>query len=823
MKSPGLPSWKKYQKESTAGFVEGWWGPGSDYIGIWTCTGSVSGLVVLDCDSAEADAFWRSLPGMAAAMDATTCVKTSKGFHYWFAIAPNSKVKSWAYHEGVISFDVKAEGGGVMTPPSPHPDGGFYSWVREPSELLPAPSWVSDGGKGALARIADPSAKEDNGEATEDKSLESPRVSSLLSELLENPPDAGGRNEWLIRVAGHYAKTIPWEHAYEATMRLANSALKEPLGEAEFLKTVASAWNMEQAKTRTTVEALREQGFTSGEPDSENGWLMGTGNKLMCPSMHETEDGRKVETLVEFADFDIQVLGIVKGADSLDFLVLFMQGSRTVEREISGACMGSMRELLVWLAKQGGTFSAPVGDRHPKLSPATRLLRYLRSQGAPVYKSIKALGWDDEAAGFITHEGIIRAGATEPLPFADQRPAPILREWAPYRYGFAGSRKDAIEVLREVMTFHEETVCAVYGSWWAACFLKQQIMGRTALFPFMALEAPSESGKTTGFFSLLMQLAGNYEGHGEYTIAVLRDRVSAHFNGPVWVDDVTNPGAVLDLIRQATSGGSRSKKGENRHSQETVELVAPIAISAEGLQALSTEKALSDRAIRLTVPSPVGRRSLHDATRPQWDDITNLQSRYKRDLSQIAGHMASMALECLPMVEGMTKLRPDGGGRFADTMMILRFGSRVLESMGVSGVIERTDAWVEQRVHVYDPSANLLTKQILPWAWRDLGYPRSCKHGTPVFLDNDGSMWYREEKLADMWAARREITDRERQLGSLDSMRDQRRRLWGIEGNGQRLRVGEQQLRYQRLSAIISEPIVEAAGWSEGPEDGKML
>jgi hypothetical protein len=84
-------------------------------------------------------------------------------------------------------------------------------------------------------------------------------------------------------------------------------------------------------------------------------------------------------------------------------------------------------------------------------------------------------------------------------------------------------------------------------------------------------------------------------------------------------------------------------------------------------------------------------------------------------------------------------------------------------------------------------------------------------------------MWYREEKLADMWAARREITDRERQLGSLDSMRDQRRRLWGIEGNGQRLRVGEQQLRYQRLSAIISEPIVEAAGWSEGPEDGKML
>jgi hypothetical protein len=823
-KSPGVESWKKYQRERTDSMVETWWGTGSGYVGIWTATGAISGLVVLDCDSAEAETFWRGLIG--AEMEATTCVKTAKGHHYWFSIGPGQKVDSWAYHEGDISFDVKAEGGGVMTPPSPHPFGGFYSWVREPASIFPCPSLLLDKGRGALARLKGESGKDDHGDPTDGQGAEDAGpMRTLLEQLLNNPPSEGGRNEWLIRVAGHLAKMMPFEDAYHAMVKQMNKSLKDPLSDAEVRKTANSAWEMEQTKGPDTIANLRAQGIVSGEPDSVNGWLVGSGAALLCPAM-VGEGETKHEALVAWADFDIKTLGIIRGGENTDYLVELCSAYGALECKVSGKILGSTRDLTVWLAERRVSVMPPPKDMNARQSVAGRLLRYINSQDAPVYSSVDALGWSDEVSGFICHEGIITAGATQSLPFGDVRPAPILSEWAPYHYGFAGTRAGAKAVLAEVMTFHDEEVCAVYGAWWAACFLKEQIVQRTALFPFMALEAPSESGKTTGFFSLMMQLSGNREGHGEYTMAVLRDRVSAHKNGPVWIDDMSDPAQTLDLIRQATSGGSRSKKGENRHSQETVTLVAPIVMSAEGLQALSTEKALSDRAIKLTVPSPVGRVSLNDPTRPQWDDITDLQLQWQRNLTQMAGHFCSMALECLPMVEGLQDLRPaGGGGRFNDSMAIVRLGSRVLVELGADPrVVATVDEWVDNRTTIYDPNANLLTQAVLPWAWRDLGYPQSSNNGVVVFLDRDGYMWYREEAMADAWAQRHNLTARERQLGSLESLRDQRRRL-GIEGKGTNKRTapgGNPSIRYQRLPLDASRAVREAAGWLDDDE-GRLL
>lgn len=822
-KSPGVESWKKYQRERTDPMIETWWGTGSGYVGIWTATGAISGLVVLDCDSAEAETFWRGLIG--AEMEATTCVKTAKGHHYWFAIGAGQKVESFAVHdeETGISFDVKAEGGGVMTPPSPHPFGGFYSWVREPDAIFPCPSLLLDKGRGALARMKGETTTEANGDATEDEGAEDAGpVRTLLEQLLNNPPAEGGRNEWMIRVLGHLSKMMPFEDAYHAMAKQINKSLEVPLDEAELRKTANSAWEMEQTKGPDTIANLRQQGIVSGEPEAGNGWLVGSGTALLCPAM-VGEGETKHEALLAWADFDLKTLGVIKGGENTDYLVELRSAYGALECKVSGKVLGSTRDLTVWLAERRVSVMPPVKDMNARQSVAGRLLRYINSQDAPVYTSVNALGWADEVSGFITHEGIILAGSMEAQAFGDTRPAPILGEWAPYHYGFEGTREGARGVLAEVMTFHDEEVCAVYGAWWAACFLKEQIVQRTALFPFMALEAPSESGKTTGYFSLMMQLSGNREGHGEYTMAVLRDRVSAHKNGPVWIDDMSDPAQVLDLIRQATSGGSRSKKGENRHSQETVTLVAPIVMSAEGLQALSTEKALSDRAIKLTVPSPVGRMSLSDSSRPQWDDITDLQLQWQRNLTQLAGHYCSMALECLPMVEDLQSLRPaGGGGRFNDSMAILRLGARVLVELGADeGVIATVDAWVENRTHIYDPNANLLTQAVLPWAWRDLNYPVTATHGVVVFRDRDGHIWYREAALADMWGRRNSLTARERQLGSLESLRDQRRRL-GVEGTGSAKRTapgGSPSVRYQRLPIEVSATVAEAAGWDdEQPE-----
>jgi hypothetical protein len=128
-KRPGLPSWKRYQSTMATGDeIDDWFRTGSPYTGIWVPTGRVSRLVVLDCDSAGADAFWRGEIGEE--MDATTCVATSRGHHYWFRTEPGSPVKSWSVHEGDIQFDVLGDGKGVMAPPSPHPSGTAYGWIR---------------------------------------------------------------------------------------------------------------------------------------------------------------------------------------------------------------------------------------------------------------------------------------------------------------------------------------------------------------------------------------------------------------------------------------------------------------------------------------------------------------------------------------------------------------------------------------------------------------------------------------------------------------------------------------------------------------------
>lgn len=801
--------------------VDSWWGTGSSYVGIWTCTGTISSLIVLDCDSKDAETFWRSV--IDAEMSATTCVKTAKGAHYWFALAPGDKVESWAMHEGTMSFDVKAEGGGVMTPPSPHPDGGFYTWVRDIDAILPAPRWLLDGGNAAKARMAgndnaEPSSIAANfGAGNDNGNGEGIGVTrTMLSHLLNNKPDVGGRNDWLTRVAGHYAKSIPFENAYMDTMRMVNRTLSTPLDDGEFIKTVLSVWNSEKNKGRTTVESLQERGITSGEPADDNGWLIGTGHMLMTTVLVGDKDA-KVSMMTEWGNFDVTTLGVIKGTETTDYLVVLHTIGGDVECKLEGRILGSARDLAVWLAARQAAIVPPIGDTHARASVAARLLKYVTAQSAPVYQSVSALGWNDDVHGFITHEGIIRGGDSEPQPFGDLRPAPSLNEWAPYRYGFVADRDTAKAVLHEVMTFHDDDVCAVYGSWWAACFVKPQLMTRTALFPFMALEAPSESGKTTGFFALMMQLAGNREGHGEYTMAVLRDRVSAHHNGPVWVDDVTDPAGAFDLIRQATSGGSRSKKAENRHNQETVALVAPVTMSAEGLHALSTEKALSDRAIKLRVPSPIDRRSLKDPTRSQWEDITELQLQWRRDLTQLAGWYVSMALEVLDWVDDVTELRPDErGGRFNDSMAVLRVGARILEHMGIVGVRDRVDAWVSRQAELYDPSANILTKAVLPWAWREAGYPRSAYGGQLCFIDDHMTLWYREEALSDAWAARRSISERERQLGSLESLRDQRGRITGAKGVGKPFvtaRGGHARSRYHSLPSDVSASVAAASGW----------
>lgn len=718
-KAPAV-TWQKFQDQRTDGMLELWFGGSREY-NYWSPCGRISGVVVLDVDNRAAEEYWYARIGDL--MDATACVQTSKGHHYYFRLLPDQAGRSWGQHDDELSFDVRGEGTGVIVPPSVHESGHVYEWVRDPSqglvdlpEALFGPESGSEGGGGASVR-------------------------SVLAELLSHPPtgENSGRNDWLAHVAGHYAKLYrSMPDAYEAHCRMAHSQLDTPLDDAEFTKTVESIWRKENQKP--------EQVWRAEECTHETGWLVSGGDYLLTLSKR----GNETE-LEQWSDFDVVATGIAQRDDVLTYDILLRRHNQhdEVETLLPASVLANPQRLASWLANHGVGILAPQGELRNLGSRTDRIHRYLQSQNPPAFEVVDALGWN--GFGFVCHEGIITAAGLE--PFDRVRPDPALRNRAPHTYGFT-EPEQARAVLNQVLTFHDETVCSVFGAWWAAALLKPQLAKLTSLFPFMALEAPSESGKTTGYFSLMLQLAGDQHGQLNPTWAALRDMVASHQSGIVWIDDLDDPARLMELLRQSTGEGGLVKKGDDNFSQVEVKLVSPVVISGEALN-LHGQKALADRAVQLEVPSPVNRRSLHDSDKLQWDDILDLRKVYP-DLTVFAGNMVQMALASAD--ESLRDFRDlrQGGGRFGDKIAVLQVGARLLSAMTGDLIhIERVSEWAREAVTV--GNENALTLKLIPAALAQLDWPTKISSAegrwpaTCVFVKGE-HVWFSPAFLARWWS-----------------------------------------------------------------------
>lgn len=85
-------------------------------------------LVVLDADDASA---LRQLGRLS--LPETVSARTARGEHHYFAAPPGVAIPCSA---GRLApgLDVRAEGGYVVAPPSVHPSGAAYRWLRSPAE-----------------------------------------------------------------------------------------------------------------------------------------------------------------------------------------------------------------------------------------------------------------------------------------------------------------------------------------------------------------------------------------------------------------------------------------------------------------------------------------------------------------------------------------------------------------------------------------------------------------------------------------------------------------------------------------------------------------
>lgn len=130
--------WATYQKERAAGKLVKQWADDRRGLNAAVVTGAVSGVIVLDTDStdAEAEVQRRGVPR-------TPTVKTAKGRHRYFK-HPGFAVRNFAGR--IAGVDLRGDGGYVVAAGSIHSSGFVYAWEVTPDEadFASVPDWLLD-------------------------------------------------------------------------------------------------------------------------------------------------------------------------------------------------------------------------------------------------------------------------------------------------------------------------------------------------------------------------------------------------------------------------------------------------------------------------------------------------------------------------------------------------------------------------------------------------------------------------------------------------------------------------------------------------------
>lgn len=677
--------------------------------------------------------------------------------HLIYRYEPGSKTSQLKPKTAALGrgMDIKITTGGyIVMPPTRHESTG------QPYTVSP----INDGVEHLLTDSElDAILREANQSTTPNTSVTPTTDRTSLAQLLADPPAEGGRNDWLTKVAGHYAKKYRDNFDdYMFACTLANDLLDDPLPEAELQKTTHSVFDMEK------------RNHPEREATLDNGYLVADGPVIYCQTIVRQGD-QQMPALGHFADFDIQAIGVaIDNQDRRTYWVRIITREKHIETALNGEIFGDDRAVKKWLAARGLSIDPPI-NAMPRTAIGVRLLRYLNAQNPIKVQITDHLGWDNNLHAFVTHDGLITTEGLTPKEQAGVVASPVLveRDVAPFHYGFEHGPAKAEAVLNEVLSFQEDITASVFGAWWAACWLKPQIQTRTSLFPFFGVEAVSESGKTNGFFDLMVQLNGNTRGEIAPTKPVLRDYASANKSGIVWADDLDSLEPYGELLRAATSNGVWSKMDIDRNSVKNIQMVAPLFLTGETL-GMDTQKALMDRSIILNPPSPKGRKSARGDW-AQWEDILDLMTNFPKDkggLTVLSGWYLMKSLDYTgEVMEALKQAKTKGQGRHGDKLAILRAGAHLLEILtgqenpGEGTHTANVEQWIAtQELQGWLDRDNTLTTQLIPWALRSYGYPENASttdHGrfegidTPAFIrnqDDQKEIWVSIPLLAQAWA-----------------------------------------------------------------------
>ena len=119
-----LVKWKQFQKESpTEKQIKQWWTKWPD-AGIALATGKHTGITVIDFDSE--DALAEAMKHLPPDFN-TPCVRTPRGGEHWW-LQYDERLPQGA-NIGLKGLDIRNDGGYIIVPPSPGPNGQKYEWI----------------------------------------------------------------------------------------------------------------------------------------------------------------------------------------------------------------------------------------------------------------------------------------------------------------------------------------------------------------------------------------------------------------------------------------------------------------------------------------------------------------------------------------------------------------------------------------------------------------------------------------------------------------------------------------------------------------------
>ncbi len=270
-KSPCI-LWKEYQNNRPIkDEIFGWFN--SEDLNIFVPTGSE--FIVIDIDTNEHGLLSDEAEDLISKLPATRVSKTGSGKHFFFKNPKGLKIPSKV---GILpGVDVRGEGGGVIVPPSIHPNGNEYIWVDE-FELADFPDELFNN------LLKEGASRYEGKEPQLSKIYEGNRNSTLISfagmiyKQLGNKPELAKR---LVHLLNHDICVPPLpDDELEKTI-LASMEKYHPASHdvREWLKPllVQEILEIETAPSSYLVNQLIPQNATtvlSGDPGNYKTWLL---------------------------------------------------------------------------------------------------------------------------------------------------------------------------------------------------------------------------------------------------------------------------------------------------------------------------------------------------------------------------------------------------------------------------------------------------------------------------------------------------------------------------------------------------------------------